>query len=827
MMMPNARSPEATAAELSGLIKTLTETYQRIAELTGGQVDAVMGSSGVPTLLPKAQAHLRESEAAQRLFAEELQAILDAMSPHIAVLNSSGIIVTTNLAWQKYRAANASAGSPLGVGDDYLQACEEIAKLCFNEANQISEAVRIILRGKRQRFVMEYVCPVSTELRWFELVAEPITRNDGPGAVILQFDITARKLAEEKTEEIKVRLETLVAAAPIGIMIHLDFKPVIVNEKMVRIFGYRSVPDFLDMPNCRVLLHAESLERVDDNYTRRLKGEPVPESYLLKGVKQDGSIILLETRGTIIRWGDLTAVAVMMIDVTDQEAQRQQLSQNAALLDKANDAIIVRSTDGIITFWNKAAERIYGWTAAEAFGRRAADLVQADMTVFERANSFALETGHWRGQIAQKRRDGSAITVQAAWSALRDDEGNPKAILSINADITEQLLLQEQLRQAQRLEAIGQLTGGMAHDFNNLLTIILGNAEILMESLTGNPQLRHLAEVTVTAAERGAELTNRLLAFARRQPLDPQPTDINKLVASMDALLHRTLGGQISVDLHCADDLWNAMVDKPQLESALLNLSINARDAMPLGGKLTFITSNIVLDQSDVQGADDAMPGDYVMILVSDTGSGMTPEVLKRAFDPFFTTKDVGKGSGLGLSMVFGFIKQSKGHIRIVSKVGRGTTVKLYVPRSNAAADARGRDIASTIQGGSERILYVEDNELVRDHVTAQLITLGYDVVVANDGPEAIALLKNVDGFDLLFTDIIMPGGLNGRELADKARQFHPDLAVLFTSGYNENAIIMDGRLIPGTQLLSKPFRFGDLAQKLRLILDSPGPHTH
>lgn len=826
-MTPDTRTPEADAAELSRLITVLTETYQRIAELTGGQVDAVMGSSGVPTLLPTAQTHLRESEAAQRLFAEELQGILDAMSPHIAVLNSSGIIVTTNLAWKKFGSTNGFADDHLGVGDSYLRVCEPIDGTSSNEANQIAQALRVILNGTQQRFVLEYACHAPTGHRWFQFVAEPIMRTDGPGAVVLHIDITERKLAEEKTEEMKNRLETLVAAAPIGIMIHLDFKPVIVNEKMVRIFGYRSVPDFLDMPNCRILLDEESLQRIDDNHLRRLKGDPVPESYLLKGRRQDGSNILLETRGTIIRWGDRTAVAVMMIDVTDQEAQREQLSQNAALLDKANDAITVRSIDGIVTFWNKAAERIYGWTAAEAIGRAAVDLVQADMSVFEPANRFALENGHWRGQLAQRRKDGRAITMQAAWSVLRDDEGNPKAILSINTDITEQLMLQEQLRQAQRLEAIGQLTGGMAHDFNNLLTIILGNAEILTESLAGDPQLRHLAEVTVTAAERGAELTNRLLAFARRQPLNPQPTDINTLVASMDDLLHRTLGGQISVELHCADDLWNAMVDKPQLESALLNLSINARDAMPLGGKLTFTTANIVLDPSDVDQGADAMPGDYVMISVSDTGSGMTPEVLKRAFDPFFTTKDVGKGSGLGLSMVFGFIKQSKGHIKIVSKVGRGTTVKLYVPKSSAAADVRGRDAASVIHGGSERILYVEDNELVRDHVTAQLITLGYDVVVANDGPEAISLLKNVDGFDLLFTDIIMPGGLNGRELADKAKQFHPDLAVLFTSGYNENAIIMDGRLIPGTQLLSKPFRFGDLAQKLRFILDSPGPHTH
>lgn len=821
------RTPEAHADELSGLITVLTETYQRIAELTGGQVDAVMGSSGVPTLLPKAQAHLRESEASQRLFGKELQAILDAMSPHIALLDSSGTIVTTNLTWKKFGAANGLANDHLSVGDNYFRVCEPVAGNCSKEASQIAQALRGILSGKQQRFVLEYACDAPTEHRWFEFVAEPIMRNDGPGAVVLHVDITARKLAEEKIEEIKDRLETLVAAAPIGILIHRDFQPVMVNERLVRIFGYQHLSDVLDMPNCRVLFDADSLDRIDDYYARRLKGEPVPEFYLLKGRKQDGSIIQLENRATVIRWGNLTAVAAMLTDVTEQEAQREQMRQNAALLDQANDAILVRSVDGVITFWNPAAERIYGWTAAEAIGRPAADLLLADKDAFEPANALALENGHWRGQIVQKRKDGSLITVQAAWSALKDDNGNPKAILSINADISEQLMLQEQLRQAQRLEAIGQLTGGMAHDFNNLLTIILGNAELLTENLATDQQLRHLAEVTINAAERGAELTNRLLAFARRQPLDPQSTDINTLVAGMDALLHRTLGGQITLELNCANDLWHGMVDKPQLESALLNLSINARDAMPMGGKLTFTTANIVLDRSDVDQGADAVPGDYVMIAVADTGSGMTPEVLKRAVDPFFTTKEVGKGSGLGLSMVFGFIKQSKGHIEIVSRVGRGTTVKLYVPKAATAASVRSRDSASTIEGGSERILYVEDNELVRDHVAAQLITLGYDVVVAGDGPEAIAILENVSGFDLLFTDIIMPGGLNGRELAEHARRLHPDLAVLFTSGYNENAIMMNGRLIPGTQLLSKPFRFGDLARKLRFILDSSGARCH
>jgi signal transduction histidine kinase/ActR/RegA family two-component response regulator len=380
--------------------------------------------------------------------------------------------------------------------------------------------------------------------------------------------------------------------------------------------------------------------------------------------------------------------------------------------------------------------------------------------------------------------------------------------------------LNDKLRQSQRMDAVGQLTGGLAHDFNNLLTVILGSAETLAESLTADKHLQRLAEMTAKAAERGAELTSRLLSFARRQPLDPKAQDINQLVGGMDRLLRRTLGEDIEIELVRAAGLWKAMVDAGQLENAILNLCINARDAMPGGGRLTIETSNVYLDAAYVASQSELDPGQYVMVAVSDTGTGMDQATLERAFEPFFTTKDVGKGSGLGLSMVYGFIKQSRGHIRIYSEPGHGTAVKLYVPR--AGADAATRDEpapAVTMQRGSERILLVEDDDLVREHVGGQLDSLGYAVVAARNGHDAMTALRSTD-FDLLFTDVVMPGGISGRELAGEARKLRPDLPVLFTSGYTENSIVHHGRLDPGVHLLQKPYSGHDLARTVRKVLD-------
>ena len=384
------------------------------------------------------------------------------------------------------------------------------------------------------------------------------------------------------------------------------------------------------------------------------------------------------------------------------------------------------------------------------------------------------------------------------------------------------------MRQAQKMEAIGQLTGGIAHDFNNLLQVISGNLYLLQLRVEKRSysDLGRLIERGILGTQRAATLTQRLLAFSRRQPLDPKALDINRLVNGMSDLLQRSLGETISIETILAAGLWRSFADASELENALLNLAVNARDAMPKGGKLTIETANAWLDDAYAATNEEAAPGQYVMIAVSDTGTGMTSEVIAKAFEPFFTTKEAGQGTGLGLSQVYGFVRQSGGHVKIDSKPNEGTTVRIYMPRLVGEPNEKINQAArSPLLAGTkeEVILVVEDDADVRINTTTMLRELGYGVLEASDGPGALRIVEGRSDVDLLFTDIGLPGGLNGRELADKARLQMPQLKVLFTSGYARSAIVHQGRLDPGVELLSKPFTLAQLSAKIRQILNSPG----
>jgi PAS domain S-box-containing protein len=419
-------------------------------------------------------------------------------------------------------------------------------------------------------------------------------------------------------------------------------------------------------------------------------------------------------------------------------------------------------------------------------------------------------------------RENQVVWVRLTLSVLRSPQGDPHKFIGVIEDISARQALEEQLRRSQRLESIGQLTGGVAHDFNNLLTIILGGAEMLTGETAANPQQRLIAEMIGSAAERGAELTRRLLAFARRQSLQPSAVDVNQLVLSLDNLQRRALGENVEIEFVRGAGLWNAQVDPGQLESALLNLTINARDAMPGGGRLTIETANSWISQEYADRHVDVQPGQYVQLSVSDTGVGIAPKDLGRVFEPFYTTKEMGKGTGLGLAMVYGFIRQSGGHVDIYSEVGHGTTVKMYLPRAidklgtgTAAEHKRHMDISR----GTETILLVEDDEMVRRLARDQLTSLGYQVIEAANGPQALELIRGPRTIDLLFTDVVMPGGMSGRQLSNEASKLRPTLKVLYTSGYAENAIVHHGRLDPGVQLLGKPYRRAELAKKIRDVL--------
>jgi CheY-like chemotaxis protein len=373
-----------------------------------------------------------------------------------------------------------------------------------------------------------------------------------------------------------------------------------------------------------------------------------------------------------------------------------------------------------------------------------------------------------------------------------------------------------------KMEAVGQLTGGVAHDFNNLLGIIIGNLDIAAEQAASDPQQREIILEALNGALRGAELTRRLLAFSRKQPLQPAVVDLNQGLPQIAGMLRRTLGEQVTVELHPGPTLWPVKVDPAQLDEAILNLAINARDAMPKGGTVSIETLNVRLDHDYAAANPDAAPGEYVQLSVSDTGTGMSAEVIERCFEPFFTTKGIEKGTGLGLSMVYGFVKQSGGHIKIYSELGHGTSVKVYLPRSDG--DAIGRARAANGDDapaqGTELVLMVEDNKDLRVVTLKQLTDLGYRTLEAENAHAALKILAERPDVDLLFTDIVMPGGMTGTELAREARRLYPKLKILLTSGYTARAMANGFHDIEGLELLNKPFRKRDLAQRLRTVLE-------
>lgn len=520
----------------------------------------------------------------------------------------------------------------------------------------------------------------------------------------------------------------------------------------------------------------------------------------------------------------------------EASARLQETEQRFRLLvDSVVDyAIFMLDADGYVTSWNPGAQRIKGYEADEIIGQHFSRFYTEDdrrsgvpQSVLERA----VRTGKFEGEGWRVRKDGSRFWANVLIDAIVGPDGEVIGFAKITRDLTEKRNVEAQLRQSQKMEAIGQLTGGIAHDFNNLLQVVIGSLEGLQRRVGNFDRMPQGADMTrfvdnaLRGAERAANLTRRLLAFSRRQALDAKPTDIGKLVSGMSELLRRTLGEAISIETVNAAELWRVSVDANQLESALLNLAVNARDAMPGGGKLTIETAHCMLDEAYVSRYEGLEAGQYVMIAVSDTGTGMTKDVLERAMEPFFTTKDVGQGTGLGLSQVYGFVKQSGGHVRIYSEANEGTTVKLYLPRlaGDAAEDERPDRRPVPASRGGETILVVEDDESVRTATSDMLRELGYRVVMAVDGTSALRLIGERPEIRLLFTDVGLPGGMNGRQLADAVRTSRPELPVLFTTGYARNAIVHHGRLDPGINLLSKPFTYAELADKLsRMLAGAP-----
>ena len=511
-----------------------------------------------------------------------------------------------------------------------------------------------------------------------------------------------------------------------------------------------------------------------------------------------------------------------------QQALRESMARLTAVVETAVDGFILIDARGRILLFNPACERLFGYGAEEVFHENVKLLMPQKYSLHhdDYIRNF-LQTGERKiigigREVVGLRKDGSTFPMELSVGEAKQD--GELIFVGIIHDLTARQHTEEQLRQAQKMEMVGQLSGGIAHDFNNLLTVIVGNAEHLGEQLKSRQDLQRIAGDICQAGERGAELTQRLLAFSRRQLLHPRAVDCHQLLDSMHKLLRRTLRENIEIEIAPDPEIVLAFADRAQLESSVLNLALNAQDAMSNGGHLTLSSGVASLDDHYQALHPEIEAGEYAMIAVTDDGEGMTAEVAARAFEPFYTTKEVGKGSGLGLSMVYGFAKQSNGHVSIYSEVGLGTTVRIYLPHVASKGQKSPDQIAAEeapVPRGHETILVAEDDPFVRSSVILRIESLGYAVVAAVNGNDALLKLRAHPEIEMLFTDIVMPGGMSGWELADRAREIRPDLPVVFSSGYAVEMLAQQGRATTKSAILVKPYRKSELAERLREALSA------
>jgi len=634
----------------------------------------------------------------------------------------------------------------------------------------------------------------------------------------------------------ETRLRAVVDTAVDGVIL-IDGRGTVLmfNPACERLFGYGS--DEVIGNNVRMLMpspYRDEHDRYLSNYQSTRHAKIIGIGREVGGQRKDGSTFPMDLSvGEAMQDGDPIYVGIIH-DLTERKraerAAREAAERLKAVVDTAVDGVILIDAEGLIMMFNPACERLFGFRAAEVMGLNVKLLMPAP---FREEHDTYLDNYHRTGErkiigigreVIGQRKNGTTFPMDLSVGEAKQE--GKSIFVGVIHDLSERKRTAEQLVQAQKMEAVGQLSGGIAHDFNNLLTVIIGNADTLADKLKIREDLKRLADQIVSAGQRGAELTQRLLAFSRKQMLRPVEIDCNRLIESMRELLRRTLREDIEIQTELDSELATAYADPGQLESAILNLSLNAQDAMPEGGTITVTTSNLPLDERYRELHPEVSPGQYVMVAVTDDGEGMTEEVRDRAFEPFFTTKEVGKGSGLGLSMVYGFAKQSNGHVTLYSEIGLGTTIRIYLPATSMQpARIVKNSIADTdaVPQGRGTILVAEDDPFVRGYAVACLESLGYRAIAAVDGHEALARLGRTEGIDALFSDIVMPGGMTGWELAERARQVRPGLKVLLTSGYALETLAARGRLDPQIAVLNKPYRKAELARRLNEVMNAKG----
>jgi PAS domain S-box-containing protein len=700
------------------------------------------------------------------------------------------------------------------------------------------------------------------ETVYFDVSYSAVREADGKvgGVLCIVGETTVRVHAQQQITGERERLAQLFQQAP-GFMALLEGPNHVfgfVNPAYQRLIGHRAVVGHPLREALPEVIGQGFLALLDRVYTT---GEPYKGKAIavtlrrVPGADPESRILDFVYQPIKNASGDVMGIFVEGTDVTDAVRAEAELRASEVQFRSFAQAIPnhfwTSPPDGQLDWFNDQVSAYSGMRPDELGGGGWAAMIHPDdLTVAQQRWRSALSSGEiYETEFRLKRRDGIFRWHLARAVPIRDTEGQIIRWVGTNTDIQDQKEVsaaltdinatlesrvnertrqlqeaEEKLRQAHKMEAVGQLTGGLAHDFNNLLQGITGALDRIQNRIAGGRlnDVDRFLKAAVDAANRAAALTHRLLAFSRRQTLDPRPAHVNHLIAGLEDLIHQTMGPAIEVAVACADDLWLTKIDVPQFESALLNLCINARDAMPDGGKLAIETANRRLDEAAALERD-VLPGEYVTVSVADTGTGMTPDVIARAFDPFFTTKPLGRGTGLGLSMIYGFVRQSGGQVRIYSEVALGTAVRIYLPRHFGAIEKEAPALDGRMDRGSgETVVVVDDDPTVRMLVTEVLAENSYHIMEATDGPSATKLMESDRRIDLLITDVGLPGGMNGRQIADAARVRRPDLKVLFITGYAENTAIKNGHLEPGMAVLAKPFTMSTLGTKVRSMLVRP-----
>jgi two-component system cell cycle sensor histidine kinase/response regulator CckA len=637
------------------------------------------------------------------------------------------------------------------------------------------------------------------------------------------------RLAEHQRSEVGRLFASVFETAPVGIAI-LDEAGLYlhVNPAYCRLYGYQ--PAELLGRGFWMMLPEEEEQQARRDHSAFLSGQgELPETRRVR--TRQGSLLDVFVNYSLLVTGDGRRLRVTAVtDVTrirQAEAalreSHQRLSQLAAIIESSNDAIIGTSPDGIITSWNASAERIFGYSAAEMLGARFDAIVPDDM----REESKSLDSRIALGEpvvsyeTTRLRKDGARIHISLTVSPVKDAQGNVIGRAGIVRDVTARKRLEEQLIHSQKMEAVALLAGGVAHDFNNLLTIIIGYARMLILETAPASEFREYADEILYSAERASSLTSQLLAFSRRQVSKPRVLDLNEVVESMNKLLGRILGEHISLRTVPGADLGRVKADPGQIEQVIANLAVNARDAMPRGGRLTIETANVELDREYVRKHPQVPSGSYVMLAVTDTGIGIPHDILQHIFEPFFTTKEKGKGTGLGLSIIHGIVKQNGGEIWVYTEPGQGTTFKIYLPRVQEPAEPwRTAQSRSALPHGSETVLVVEDEAAVAKMLREILSRLGYTVLEAADGQKALELCgAHAKAIHILLTDVVMPG-MAGPDLARAVRILRPETRIIFMSGYTDNSVLHQELLDPDAEFLQKPFTPEEVAQRIRSVLD-------